>query len=722
VTEFLDVAQLIGSAPIRPIDIRRLQYVCPSVHSIQSRGFRIRRSSSASQVTLNVDAALLTLPPGPTWLLEILGRWACVRASLSRARAAGNLVVSDAVSRKWARLMLSRAIIGYAATRTKSRRRVVSELSRLLDIDDELGTWRTGSDREVLLESVIEKYERDLAESTHESSRLQEAWFQPPTGRIVAFLRQSVDGVLLPIFAHRRFRFRSQYNAPVRQVSHDELEVQPRVAVANNNNESPEIWRNVFRQEITFVEAGAAIRRTTQYWRLPDNFRGWLDAGYVPVTSPNSAADCESEFSVLMYGATMPASEGQPFISGRTGVLFHRGAPVVVSIGSCEYVIELKGMGSPSGGFPRAIRRLNGSRAIAGGLLEGYGEDEFDQLCSADFHQQSAPAPRPAALIRFKRGERLLYDGDTETAAASEGQAVLIRLVPSVERLSYTPGAKRLDSYGRNSASISGISQLGRVELYGMAIASLFTRSDPKGHLSAHLENVIAGVFGCCWTDFADVVPLYVSRAHYRSLECADRSALTLNVLNRTFFYVAKTAQLFHRAFAIPYEQFSCTFYKSFIEKLAVTWPVDVETFNELCSAREPLRTSTGVGITNFLWERLFVAHNFEWCLNNYDAPAIIWEVGRQQQMSLARRQVLDGEITFLTQAQRHVARSQEWGHLKNELELNIYAMEELSCCDDKVLAERLPLLPYYQKSITRPLPRCPKSWTPEQRYEGTRR
>jgi hypothetical protein len=243
--------------------------------------------------------------------------------------------------------------------------------------------------------------------------------------------------------------------------------------------------------------------------------------------------------------------------------------------------------------------------------------------------------------------------------------------------------------------------------------AKLFRMPEPQAHLSAHIENILAGDFGELWQDYADIVPLFPGRGHYRGARTFDRQYLTMCTLNQTFFYLARTAQLFHDTFGLPYEKFSRIFYHAFVDEFSSTQVLDEASAAALRCAVEPLRLAGGQGITQFLWDRVLALENFIWSKEHYDLPAEYFHDDAVISDHRLARQYLESEVSFLAQAQM-IATTTRQEQLADELKLNLEAARRKI---DKGFVpgfdSRSLMLPYLEQSMNAPMPRRPASWVP---------
>jgi len=155
---------------------------------------------------------------------------------------------------------------------------------------------------------------------------------------------------------------------------------------------------------------------------LPADLRSIFESGNLLVTSSQKGM---SHYSVLM--AVVP-SRNVSGTGGRTGVLLRDGLPIIVVIKGKEFLAELKGVGTPEGGYNYARAYRPGSPR--GTLQLEQSEREFRNLESErrrnpDF--QTGDTPRAAAQVKWKKG----------VAEGGFTQGFLIRLSPGSIRATF---------------------------------------------------------------------------------------------------------------------------------------------------------------------------------------------------------------------------------------------------------------------------------------------
>ena len=574
---------------------------------------------------------------------------------------------------------------------------------------------------------------------------VEERRFVPPDGKRIAYFRQSADGFVLPVFkALEDFKFVSKYNSSELPEQHKAHRIRTSGVVCPaayfESSFSADDLRRAYHVPLE-VRTGRVAKTFTPYFdALPAALRETLGGSRFLVTARAPAESSAEGYSLLMYGAPMQSAGGRVGTTGRTGVLFMGGLPVVVEVDGFEYLLEVKGAGSPDGGYPLLAQRANNSWGLLGALRRSYAEDEFDALGEPS-HAARAAWPQVKAVCLTHVGtdeliaDPLVFVPDSGALKLSEcgperraefrselgeKQSILLRLTPGAERLSYLPWSAAFDradtSAIKKLKSLGGLALEQRITCYGRMIARLL--KDRRGHLSAHAENILAGSFGAEWQDYADAVALYQSRAHHAAPRCSERRYLTLCVLNNTFYYVARTAKLFYGSFGVGYGDFSRLFYEAFAGELFGDGGAHGETARQLAASREPLRLPDGRGVTEFLWDEYCALDNFVWCTRNFDLPAEIFPAPQVAGHAVAPRlaqSFLRGEVEFLSRA-RAVAvgapagEGREWA---DELDENLCAARRLlrdvrAECEASEL-----LLPYLKKSEAAPLARRPHSWAP---------
>lgn len=560
-----------------------------------------------------------------------------------------------------------------------------------------------------------ESVRREIREIEHER-------FSPPEGKRVAYFRSRKDGFIVPVFCQSGFKFISKY----------------RPNAGSPTNFSDEDLRYPYHVPLK-LETDKRLSKTfgpvVDYLTTP-LFRLLREPHvYFVTVGKDDVDESTAEYSVLVHGAPLVRSDRTLGTSGRTGVLFRHGLPVVVELDGIQYLVEIKGMGCPDGGFPLLAQRANARWSVLGGLLQSYAQDEFSSLCEMEKRGSEETSIKPVCLMSIDRQVFIDDPGvitdDSVCLKLSEHpqkvqileelgekQSILIRLTPAVERLSFLHWSEAFErgdtEETKRIRSLGGLPLEERVTCYGAMLARLFKAPRRQGHLAAHMENIVAGSYVPLWQDFADVVDLYVSRSHYDNPLFVDRRSLTLNVLNRTFYHVAMTSKLLHDSFGLTYSTFSALFYRSFALELFGESRLGVDPARQMVAAREPLRLRDKRGITAYLWDEHFALDNYLWCTQNYDLPAAIFGSGAHPSPESMLR-FINSEIAFLNQA-KHVAESAPHARspeLIAELEGNISAANTLLNEAQEKQLTKLPLLPYLQKSQVSPCPRKPKSWSP---------
>lgn len=171
------------------------------------------------------------------------------------------------------------------------------------------------------------------------------------------------------------------------------------------------------------------VRYTEDYNHLPGDLKHIFMRDLLRTTSSNA----RSNYSVLM-----PSTSSDLYPEGRTGVLLCRGEPVIVNIKGKEFIVEIKGVGSPDGNNRKKepmIREGYCGQSVEryGGFSAEKGSREFDNLLllrgTRTFNEGNCP--RAAVLYTFQN------DVEYGEPKHRQDQAYLVRLVPSNVRASY---------------------------------------------------------------------------------------------------------------------------------------------------------------------------------------------------------------------------------------------------------------------------------------------
>ncbi|MCB9800236.1 MAG: hypothetical protein H6757_05715 [Candidatus Omnitrophica bacterium] len=167
--------------------------------------------------------------------------------------------------------------------------------------------------------------------------------------------------------------------------------------------------------------------KTTDWENLPDNleeFKSLFNGNQILVTS--SRQD-RSPFSILMlYTPAQTVSDGwggseSILNEGRTGVLLKDGLPIIVVIDGKEFLIEIKGVGNPDGGYDYNYKVLRGGVQLPEADREEYSLGVKRKL---DKRFDDGISVRGLANIHFRLNGR-------------QEQGYILRLAPGSIRSSY---------------------------------------------------------------------------------------------------------------------------------------------------------------------------------------------------------------------------------------------------------------------------------------------
>jgi len=194
-----------------------------------------------------------------------------------------------------------------------------------------------------------------------------------------------------------------------------------------------------------------------------------------------------------IYSVLMPSTKSGLYPEGRTGVLLQNNEPVIVTIDGRDFLVEIKGVGSPDGNNRKKepmIREgfCGDSMERYGGLSESKAQREFDNLELMRDTQtfEDGDCPRAAGLITF------LNDVEYGEQGQRQDQGYLIRLTPSNVRASFNtnPAFPKPD-------------HMKLVE----SVARHYVEMMKKGlyHVCIHPENILFTGSRYVLTDLADV-------------------------------------------------------------------------------------------------------------------------------------------------------------------------------------------------------------------------
>ena len=221
---------------------------------------------------------------------------------------------------------------------------------------------------------------------------------------------------------------------------------------------------------------------------ISDDLKSLLSSGNVFITNP----DAESGYAVLCY-----APVNEPEMS-RGGILLKKKGshyePVLAHVNGVDYLVDLKGCGSPIGGFPTAHYRVQSGCPsgyhvrVTGALNLDEASDEFSLLTTLSMCQTEKVL-----------ADRVLPLGYLPT---KDGQALLMRLVPSSFRLSYM-NHPELDAL--KPFSLSYFSQNA-----GRETAFLLSQNPPIKHHNVSSQNLVfISKSHYTLTDFSEAGPVY---------------------------------------------------------------------------------------------------------------------------------------------------------------------------------------------------------------------
>jgi hypothetical protein len=229
---------------------------------------------------------------------------------------------------------------------------------------------------------------------------------------------------------------------------------------------------------------------TVDYRCLPNELTDMLKREII-----RTSGNTPTKFSVLMSVAE--SKVGDP-PEGRTGAILYNGNPIIVEINGKEFIVEVKGVGSPDGDNTRTrpmIRYGYFGQSVTryGSVTRSQGEREFKNL---EFQRNkgsktfiSGESPRAAALFIYVNDVEYGYDFQRED------QAYLLRLSPGNIRSSYNqnPNFPKLKNRGKilTSSIAKHYAELAKLE--GMLL-----------HSTIHPENILRTGSGYVLTDFAD--------------------------------------------------------------------------------------------------------------------------------------------------------------------------------------------------------------------------
>ncbi len=236
--------------------------------------------------------------------------------------------------------------------------------------------------------------------------------------------------------------------------------------------------------------------KSQDYDFLPDQLKDIFASGKILITGNNSDRG-KSPYSVLMPVAYQ--SDGVH--EGRTGVLLYNGEPVIVKFSGKEFLVELKGVGTPGGGYDYN----DSNRFIRGGIIPGHTDLEFRNI-EADRLEN----PRFVEGDSVRAGATLSFD------SPKGRQSYLIRFTPGSVRASFRENAG-LNIPEGNSVLLA--KKMG--EIWGDFIS--------RGLIPlTHFENLVAlnGYQDYIMTDYSDIAPIGKYPYRDRDKESVTKASL----------------------------------------------------------------------------------------------------------------------------------------------------------------------------------------------------
>jgi len=218
--------------------------------------------------------------------------------------------------------------------------------------------------------------------------------------------------------------------------------------------------------------------RTADFDLLPEAVRNVFQSGQIFVTAPGKKTD----FSVLMAVAPNGGKD-----EGRTGILFSHGKPLIVTKQGKEYLVEIKGIGTPEGGFDYDYNSRRGN--IRGGVEAG---DAFHEFKVNQEDQQNNPDALHGNTVLVPAS--FSFHGNSVVGR----QAILVRL---------TPGTLRSSFRGKEGANIPEP----RPEELARGFGETWGNFIGRGMIPvSHFENLIGteNYHRYVMTDYADIVPI----------------------------------------------------------------------------------------------------------------------------------------------------------------------------------------------------------------------
>jgi hypothetical protein len=234
-----------------------------------------------------------------------------------------------------------------------------------------------------------------------------------------------------------------------------------------------------------------ARQSSEDYQSLPQDLTEMLSQGILR-TSGNRRTD----YSVLM--SVTEHNEGKP-AEGRTGILLHKGKPIVAEIDGKKFVVEIKGVGCPDGNNDR-IEQMSHSDYFGQGSEE-YGGFDLEEA-KREFENLEIQRKRKTRTFTDGNGVRVVglvsyltpktyRNGETKNVE----QGYLIRLAPSNIRSSFNSNPNFPHIVDRETLLATSV---------GKQYAELAKLEEGLLHSTIHPENILWTGSTYVLTDFAD--------------------------------------------------------------------------------------------------------------------------------------------------------------------------------------------------------------------------
>ncbi len=212
---------------------------------------------------------------------------------------------------------------------------------------------------------------------------------------------------------------------------------------------------------------------------LPEELKAIIKGKKVLITSNRSE---NNGYSVLM--AVTPSSKYESS-KGRSGVLLKNGFPIVIEINGKEFLVEIKGVGNPDGGFDITDQLLRG------GAQREESEREWNSL-----------EMKRKAGKKFETGDTVRALADIDFRNKGLEQGYLIRLSPGSIRATYNDNVAF--PFKKEKENVRKV-----VYSMGEQMGEFFSEEFVP---ASHPENLIVVNDGesFIFTDYSDILPIHI--------------------------------------------------------------------------------------------------------------------------------------------------------------------------------------------------------------------